>query len=72
MRNPFKKVFCDDCEHCILATNFNDIELQLLYSKCKVDPKITRKYVSKTPEDKDYYYCQNRFLPFCFKFKDKK
>lgn len=67
MRNPFKKVFCEDCENIILASCYSDPHLE--GAKCKADPRITNKRISKEPNI-DYWFCSSRLFPFCFKFKE--
>lgn len=67
MRNPFKRVYCEDCQNIMLATQYTDSRLRLEGAKCKADPRITNKHISKK-ENVDYWYCSSRLFPFCFKF----
>ncbi len=71
MRNIFKTVYCDECEHVMLAANHGDMERKLGYAKCKVNFTIKRKHISRSCEEKSYDYCSLRSCTFCFKFKEK-
>lgn len=72
MRNIFKKVYCQECEHCILASRYSSHIGQLEFARCMMDKQIKKHvYVSEPVE---YNYCSiTRYIgfKFCFKFKEK-
>ena len=75
MRNPFKTVYCKDCEHCALNDNYTNLDEQVEFSKCKQRPKDeTQRWrlgIGLAP--KQYYYCSViRQADFCFRYKEKK
>ncbi len=71
MRNPFQTVYCEDCEWCMLATDYNDLDKQVEYARCKAHPKAYPscfRHNFKT----EYGLCEfARDFRFCFKFKPK-
>ncbi|KKL90816.1 hypothetical protein LCGC14_1900940 [marine sediment metagenome] len=79
MRNPFQKVFCEECEHCMLEIKPHySKEEQLEYAKCKASPRKSGKagLCRALARELDYYFCTtNRTwpfsFPFCFKYKAK-
>ena len=71
MRNPFKRVYCEDCQNIILATQYYDQEIRLTQAKCKADPTIKNKHILRNAKVKDYWFCSTRQFPFCFKFVAK-
>lgn len=76
MRNPFEKVYCEDCDHCLLAT-YEIKKYQLKFAQCKAAEKkrCVKKMLSKELNSIPmYYYCESvRWMgrSFCFKFKPK-
>ena len=73
MRNPFKTVYCEDCEHCTLTTKHQDKDSQMEFAKCKVWPKKPTKdyHRRKVARTRDSYYCSSRISSYCFNFKAK-
>ena len=71
MRNPFKRVYCEDCENMMPDTNFPDPGEKLEFAKCKADPRNNKKHISRITKVTDYYCCSSRLFPFCFKFVAK-
>ena len=79
MRNPFQKVFCEECEYCMLEIkpHYSKGE-QLEYARCMASPKkLGKGGLSRAwAREPDYWYCTTiRTWPFsvsfCFKFKAK-
>ena len=70
MRNPFKTVYCKDCEFMIGGTNAN-----LDYAKCQKSSSralnVGLRRVGK--KSVKLNYCQFiRFFPWCFRYKEAK
>ncbi|MCK5016915.1 MAG: hypothetical protein KAS32_07565 [Candidatus Peribacteraceae bacterium] len=70
MRNPFKRVYCEDCKNMMPATQFSEQDLRLECAKCKADPKKNTKRICRITKITDYWYCSSRLFPFCFKFEE--
>ncbi len=71
MRNPFKRVYCEDCENMMPATQYSEPELRLERAKCKADPRNNSKHIRKVTKVMDYWHCSSRLFSFCFKFVAK-
>jgi hypothetical protein len=62
-KNPFKTVYCEDCE-------FADRGIIHGYARCKAKP-IKKKYTYRLQKT-EYEQCSQRLFSFCFKFKRAK
>lgn len=75
MQNPFKTVYCKDCEFCMLDETFQD-DKSLEYARCKNSPKggdTERAMGLARPID--YYFCSTYRVfgfKFCFRYKEAK
>jgi len=77
MRNPFKTVYCKDCEYCMLATKHKYLNDQLIYARCSQWPEIGKKNDAKRvgyslgSDYENYHFCTIlRRHDWCFSYRE--
>ena len=71
MRNPFKTVYCKDCEFVRESVAIARLD----YAKCAKSPRkaINTSLRRVGKQSSELNYCQFiRFFPWCFRYKEAK
>ncbi len=69
MRNPFEKVYCEDCKSIILS-NIAKPDWPTRFAECKKKVFHRNAFIGKKTKP-EYYGCTMRMFSFCFKFRKK-
>ncbi len=68
----FKRVYCEDCQHCLPDKDYSGIARQMEFAKCKMTKLRDNKHTTHRVERFSCCSVVRLFgLPFCFGFRAK-